>query len=160
MRVDVLETNLQFGDLTELSVVDGIVVHQTGDTDIDASAADIHQWHRANGWSGIGYHKVFRKSGLVERGRPDWARGAHSPGANSHTLGYHVCGSFSSQLPNEAQLQSLVYSLADDCEKYNLDPFTAISGHRDWLATECPGQALYDFLPELRQRVAAEMGVA
>ena len=30
----------------------------------------------------------------------------------------------------------------------------AIAGHRDWNATECPGDALYARLPALRARVA------
>ena len=31
----------------------------------------------------------------------------------------------------------------------------AIAGHRDWLATECPGNAFHPTLPELRREVAA-----
>jgi hypothetical protein len=34
-----------------------------------------------------------------------------------------------------------------------------ISGHRDWLATECPGELLYARLPALREQVAALVGV-
>jgi hypothetical protein len=30
-----------------------------------------------------------------------------------------------------------------------------ISGHRDWLVTECPGATLYGDLPALRKDVAA-----
>lgn len=29
-----------------------------------------------------------------------------------------------------------------------------ISGHRDWLATECPGEQLYGLLPGVRRTVA------
>jgi hypothetical protein len=34
-----------------------------------------------------------------------------------------------------------------------------ISGHRDWLATECPGERLYARLPELREQVATLVGL-
>jgi hypothetical protein len=34
-----------------------------------------------------------------------------------------------------------------------------ISGHRDWRATECPGERPYPRLPELREQVAALVGV-
>jgi hypothetical protein len=34
-----------------------------------------------------------------------------------------------------------------------------ISGHRDRRATECPGERLYPRLPELREQVAALVGV-
>ena len=32
-----------------------------------------------------------------------------------------------------------------------------ISGHRDWLATECPGERLYSQLPALREAVAEQL---
>ena len=35
-----------------------------------------------------------------------------------------------------------------------------ISGHRDWVATDCPGGRLYDDLPVIRERVAARMAPA
>lgn len=167
MRIDIVETGLSFGELAQLYSVDGIVIHHSGADDVDLSAADIHRIHLGNGWSGIGYHKVFRKDGTVERGRPEWAQGAHAPGANRFTLGYHVCGCFSAQMPNEAQLQAIVLALADDCEKYGLNPLgilwngkDVVSGHRDWTATECPGDMLYVILPQIRQQVAEAMGVA
>ena len=59
-----------------------IVIHHTGQADIDASAEQIHEWHQNQGWSGIGYHFVVRKDGAVERGRPIWAVGAHAQGDN------------------------------------------------------------------------------
>jgi hypothetical protein len=31
--------------------------------------------------------------------------------------------------------------------------------HRDWLPTACPGELLYRHLPELREQVAALVGV-
>ena len=31
----------------------------------------------------------------------------------------------------------------------------AIAGHRDWVATECPGNAFAPTLPDLRREVAA-----
>src|SRR5207249_6454620 len=33
-----------------------------------------------------------------------------------------------------------------------------ISGHRDWTATECPGNVLYADLPSIRRDVAAKLG--
>ncbi|MEU6024856.1 hypothetical protein [Micromonospora sp. NPDC047134] len=32
-----------------------------------------------------------------------------------------------------------------------------ISGHRDWMATECPGNAFYPKLPALREKVASHL---
>ncbi len=166
MRVEIIETVLAPArEMTPMSEVLGIVIHQTGDTDIDASAEQIYDWHvNQNGWAHIGYHKIFRQAGDVERGRPEEYQGAHCPGANGFTLGYHVSGSFGGKLPTDAQLQSIVAAAADDCEKYGFDPLgilpngkDVISGHRDWLATECPGAMLYSILPQIRQQVAEAM---
>ncbi|MBA2449138.1 MAG: hypothetical protein H0V51_14055, partial [Chloroflexi bacterium] len=38
------------------------------------------------------------------------------------------------------------------------DDLAAVSGHRDCVPTECPGEHLYARLPELRERVAARLG--
>ena len=35
-----------------------------------------------------------------------------------------------------------------------------ISGHRDWVATDCPGGRLYEDLPAIRDAVAAQMAPA
>jgi len=34
----------------------------------------------------------------------------------------------------------------------------ALTGHRDWAPTECPGNSFYPQLPQLRIDVAAAMG--
>ena len=93
-RVNIKETNLRFGELSKRTKTNMIVIHHTGQADIDASAADIHGWHQNQGWSGIGYHFVIRKDGTVERGRPVWAIGAHAQGDNAHTVGILLSGDF------------------------------------------------------------------
>ncbi len=81
MRAPIIETELAFArGMNPNEGVMGFVIHQTGAEDIDPSADDINQWHIGNGWSGIGYHFVIRKSGDVERGRPEDCEGAHAPG--------------------------------------------------------------------------------
>lgn len=151
----IIEKSFDFGrNLATNQGVDGFVLHHTGDTDIDMSAESIHELHRGFGWAGIGYHFVFRKNGDIERGRPEWAQGAHCPGANSTRLGLHICGSFTDILPSEAQLTSLNEFLIEYCGKYALNPLDekVITGHRDWLATACPGDMLYDHIPIIRQK--------
>ena len=78
----IIETGLQFGGLQARSKTDLIVLHHSASADV--SAAEIHGWHRAKGWAGIGYHFVIRKNGSIERGRPQEMIGAHAgrvPGA-------------------------------------------------------------------------------
>jgi N-acetylmuramoyl-L-alanine amidase len=158
MRVPIIETGLTFvRNLTAIQPIRGLVIHHTGEDDVDLSAEQIHQLHIGFAWAGIGYHFVIRKDGTVERGRPEEYQGAHSPGANGFTLGVHVCGAFANQLPNDAQMQALTGLLADKCEQYGLDPLSMITGHRDWLATECPGLMLYQEIPNIRAAVARMM---
>jgi len=154
--INIIETNLDFRSLTPMQAMIGFVLHHTGAEDVDLSAAEIHQMHLNNGWSGIGYHFVFRKDGTIERGRPQGMQGAHCPGTNGTRWGLHFCGCFSAQLPNELQLASAVAFISEHSKERSLNPLddSVILGHRDFLATECPGQMFYDHIPILRQKVA------
>lgn len=144
--------DLSFRSLSERYATDMIVVHHTGDpVDDDLSAADIHEIHLGNGWAGIGYHYVVRKNGTIEQGRPEWAIGSHAYGENSHTIGIHLCGNFEIATPTDAQIESASYLIGWLCEKYDLVPTEdTVKGHRDLMATACPGQNLYDILQTLR----------
>ena len=147
--------DLDFTSLSQRYSTDTIVVHHTGDElDDDLSAEDIHRIHQAQGWSGIGYHYIIRKNGRVEIGRPDWSVGAHAYGENWHTVGVHVCGNFEIAEPTEYQIESLAYLLGWLCDEYGLDPATDIVGHKDLMATACPGENLYNMLDTIRGKAA------
>ena len=74
----IVETDLEFTNLSERYTTDLIVIHHTGNPyDDDLSAEEIHESHQALGWAGIGYHYVIRKNGTIEAGRPEWAIGSH-----------------------------------------------------------------------------------
>ena len=150
-RVNVKDYNLHFnGDLSERETTDMIVLHHTGGADIDASAEEIDQWHKNNGWAGIGYHYVIRKDGTIEKGRPDWAVGAHAYGENWHTIGIHLSGDFSVAEPTDAQIESTAMLLANLCTDYGLQmDGEHIVGHRDLMSTDCPGDNLYHEIPTI-----------
>ena len=150
--VSVRPTHLKFRELENRFVTDCIVVHHIGmANNDDVSAETVHQWHLNNGWSGIGYHYVIRKSGAIEAGRPHWAIGAHAYGENKHTIGIHVCGNFEIAEPTDAQIEALAMLIANLCEDYGL-PIDEdhVVGHRDLMATACPGANLYALLPDVR----------
>ncbi len=131
---------------------DMIVVHHTGNPyDDDLSAEEINDSHQAQGWSCIGYHFVIRKDGTIEMGRPEWAIGAHAYGENSHTVGIHVCGNFELAEPTDAQIEALAMLIANLCAEYNI-PVDAdhVVGHRDLMATACPGYNLYSIMDTVR----------
>jgi len=163
-RIVIIETNLEF---TAPPILRGpthlLILHHTGSVqadgtpiDQDLSAVEIDAEHKAQGWIGIGYHYVGRKDGSVERGRPRDAIGAQCEDHNFESIGYHVCGTFMADVhPTDAQVESACNTLADLCDIYRLDPAEAIIGHRDENATDCPGDNLYNLIPEIRTRVAA-----
>ena len=145
-RVNVKDTDLYYnGGLSYRKTTDMIVLHHTGGADIDASAEEIHQWHKNNGWLGIGYHYVIRKDGTIEKGRFHWTVGAHAYGENWHTIGIQLSGDFSVAEPTEAQIESTAMLLANLCTDYGI-PIDEdhIVGHRDLMPTDCPGDNLYN----------------
>lgn len=158
MRVNIIETDLAFtnsGNCLSASDVTSLIVHHTGgNSGDDLSAEQIHHMHLNQGWAGIGYHYVIRKDGNIERGRPRTVQGAHCPGSNQTSLGIHVGGNFEEEAPTAEQIDSLVALLADLCDIYGLDVTEgSIVGHRDMLATACPGEQLYSQLTDIRKKV-------
>ncbi|MYT18522.1 Tat pathway signal protein [Streptomyces sp. SID4951] len=132
----------------------------------------------------IAYHFLIDEAGRVYEGRWSGEDGipAHDKEGNAvtafHTLGYNsgnlgiaLLGTFNEQQPTDAARKTLVRLLARLAKAHKLDPAAnitfnnpvdnakknvpVISGHRDWLATECPGGTLYGGLPALRSEVAA-----
>ena len=144
--------DLWFTSLAARVDTDLIIVHHTGNPwDDDLSAEDIHRMHQAEGWSGCGYHYIVRKNGEIEEGRPEWAIGSHALGYNSHSIGVHICGNFEIATPTDAQIESASYLIGWLCDRYGLiGDADHIVGHRDLMATLCPGQNLYDILRVIR----------
>ncbi|MDE1464806.1 N-acetylmuramoyl-L-alanine amidase [Spartinivicinus poritis] len=103
-----------------------LVVHCSDTPDErDISAEDIHQWHKEKGWDGIGYHKVIKRDGTIENGRPDYWPGAHVRGYNSYSLGVCLIGR---DCITSEQLVSLEKVIDDWLLKY---PKAEIVGHCD-----------------------------
>ena len=112
-----------------------LVVHCSDTPDEeDLCARDIHAMHLGFGWHGVGYHRVIRRSGEVEQGRPDYWIGAHVYGFNEVSLGVCLLGR---QRFTPAQMESLERVLREWKEHY---PNAAICGHCDFDYTDktCP----------------------
>ena len=146
----------------------------------------IAKYHRdTNGWNDIGYNFLVDQYGQVFEGRAGGVEqavvGAHAQGYNSQSTGVAVLGTFSDVAIPEAAMASITQLLGwklslhgVPCEggltivsgggSLNRYPsgtpvaLQRISGHRDGDSTECPGNALYAQLPELRGRAAALAG--
>lgn len=151
-EVRIKNYHLNFNSLADRKKTDLIVIHHTGNpTDDDLSAKEIHQSHLNLGWAGIGYHYVIRKDGTIEEGRPHWTIGSHAYGENSRSIGIHFSGNFEQASPTPEQIESgalLVGKLGSD---YGLElDEEHVVGHRDLMATACPGKNLYAVLQKIR----------
>lgn len=147
--VNIEDTGIEWDEdeLAERELTDMIVIHHTGEADIDASAEQIHEWHLNNGWAGIGYHFVIRKDGTIEKGRPEWAVGSHAYGENSHTIGIHLSGDFDEAEPTTDQIENCAMLIAYLCQKYGIPTDRDhVVGHGELMATNCPGENLQALL--------------
>ena len=134
MSITIKETNLSFTSLSNRSKTTRIILHHAAATTCGAST--IHQWHKNQGWSGIGYHFVVRKNGTIERGRPEHTQGAHASGSNFDSIGICFEGNFDVETMGAAQKNAGIELIKYLKNKYGI---SKVYGHRDVMATGCPG---------------------
>ena len=60
--------------------------------DRDIGFKEIDRMHKLRGWKGCGYHKIIRRDGSIENGRPEKEIGAHVEGHNLDSLGVCLIG--------------------------------------------------------------------
>lgn len=134
---------------------DVIVIHcsATGDNQ-DIGAAEIDKWHRANGWSCIGYHYVIRRNGKIEEGRDRDVVGAHVANWNEVSVGICMVGGVDANDVTKAknnftpeQFESLHELLLILRQYY---PNATIQGHRDFpkVAKACPSFDVAEWMKE------------
>ncbi len=128
------------------------------------------------GWGDVGYNYLIAPDGTIYEGRAggDDAVGFHDTG-NYGSMGVSLIGTYQNDIPSPATQDSLVLLLAWKAVQKGIDPLGSsyyygceissycgapgavvynISGHRQIsYATSCPGDAAFDILPTIRQRV-------
>ncbi len=106
------------------------------------TVAEINIWHKARGWSGIGYHRVIGLNGERWAGRPIEAIGAHCEGHNARTIGVVYVGGLTKDAREAkdtrtpVQKEALLSELRDLLVRF--PTIGKISGHRDYAAKACP----------------------
>lgn len=126
---------LSFGAMTKRKKTDLIVLHHAAAT--KCSVEDVHSWHLANGWAGIGYHFLVRKDGSVWAGRPENTVGAHAKGYNSTSIGICFEGNFETESMPDAQKLAGIELVAYLKDKYSVKD---VKGHGELMSTACPGK--------------------
>jgi len=136
--VRIIETSLQKfrNKLTKRSRTDYIVLHHADWP--KCSVYDIHRSHLARGWAGIGYAYFVSKDGQIYRGRPHDAVGAHCEGYNSVSLGICAEGDYEDEWQMPSEQKNAIIALLVELKK--VYPQAQIVGHRDLIATSCPGK--------------------
>ncbi|MEU9078372.1 peptidoglycan recognition protein [Kitasatospora sp. NPDC048538] len=137
----------------------------------------IYAYHvQSNGWRDIGYNFLVDRCGTIYEGRAGGVDqpvlGAHTLGFNTNSSGIAAIGTYGSTTPPQALQDGLAKISAwklgltgqtagdtnqltsgSDASLYpkgTVVDFNTVSGHRDGFATECPGNALYAKLPDIR----------
>jgi hypothetical protein len=154
-----------------------IVVHHTVDpgngTDYSKEHAfqisrDIQNFHMdTRGWIDTGQQFTNSRGGFVTEGRhrsleilrggTQHVQGANVADHNSEVIGIENEGLYSTVDVPQALWDSLVRLVTYIASQYGISP-DFIKGHRDFNSTECPGQVLYNRLPELRTAVGNALG--
>lgn len=103
---------------------------------------EIDRWHRKQGWSKVGYHRVITTDGHVQEGRTLSEIGAHVQGHNQHSIGICLVGGVDADnkpvdnftVAQKGALLSLLKELRKTYTK------AVILGHRDLpgVRKECP----------------------
>ncbi|MGW2516625.1 peptidoglycan recognition protein family protein [Streptomyces sp. NPDC001617] len=154
------------------------------DPDPASTVRGIYEYHAVTlDWGDIGYHFLIDEVGTVYEGRysgddpipafdtdGDLVTAFHTAGFNSGNLGIALIGTLVDQGPTDAAKTSLIRLIKVISRFKGLDPagkttfvnpvngvtkdVNTVSGHRDWLQTDCPGQTMYDLLGEVRTAAA------
>jgi hypothetical protein len=110
--------------------------------------------HINQGWSGIGYSfvvfpatKWYKRTRIFEGRGWDWLPAAQA-NHNTGTIAVSVVGNYDVKKPG----RRLVFRLAHFARRARKRKgIRVIRGHRDVMATGCPGANLYAKLPRIRQ---------
>ncbi|XP_010887614.1 N-acetylmuramoyl-L-alanine amidase [Esox lucius] len=102
----------------------------------------FHQEDR--GWQDIAYSFVVGSDGYIYEGHGWHHRGSHTRGQNSKGYGVAFIGNYSSSLPSRWDLELVSQRLVKcGVDGGRLQANYTIHGHRQLVATTCPGDALF-----------------
>lgn len=96
----------------------------------DTTRDEIDRWHKAQGWSEIGYHFVVRLDGRIETGRALGKPGAHTRGINSVAIGICFSGHGDLQPLTPKQLSAGIKLTKELMARYQI-PIERVIGHRE-----------------------------
>lgn len=141
---------------------DGVVIHHTVTPDLMCGTAlseeieavqRVERFHAVdNGWAGIGYNFLITQNGHVFVGRGWDHIGAHAGSRADNRRSYGICFVINGEerTPSRASKEACRELIREGVRLGKIAAGYLVKGHRDLKATACPGDALYQCLPELR----------
>jgi len=144
------------------------IIHHTDSVkDLDnpmQAVRNIYLWHAiGRGWGDIGYNYLIDPNGNIYEGRygGEGVVGAHAGKANTGSIGIAIMGDYENNDVPEAAINSLAKLIAEKSAIHGIDPagysefrgklLPNVIGHRDVMATTCPGKYLYAKLDIVRK---------
>lgn len=129
---------------------------------------DIYYYHTVTrGWGDIGYNYIVDTKGTVYEGRygGEGVIGAHTGPGNNGSIGIAVLGNYDQTKVPDSVMKSLTSLVAEKSKLHGIDAngfskfrgenSANILGHKDMMATSCPGKNLYAALPVIRKQAAS-----
>ncbi len=149
--------------------VNKVVIHHTTNTnnytDPASQVRGIYNYHAYSlGWGDIGYNYLIDWRGNIYEGKlgGEEAKGYHAGVGNANSIGIAMIGTFINEIPTQAAQESLIKLIAEKAAfygftpKFNINPNniydirdSTVLGHRNFQATECPGNSLYSILSSI-----------
>lgn len=126
-----------------MRLINEIIIHCTATPEGRHTTVDeIRSWHKAQGWSDIGYHFVVYLDGSVHKGRPIEKVGAHVAGHNTGTVGVVYVGGVAKdgKTAKDTRTPAQKEALLNLCKELIRDypPIKKVSGHNQYAAKACP----------------------
>lgn len=123
--------------------------HTAGTQRGPAGMRQIRQAHLNRGWQDIGYSFVIDPHDqAIYEGRGPGRQGAHTEGHNSKSHGICIMGNYEADTVTP-QLINTIADLVHHGHQQGWWPPTITGGHRDTKPTACPGQHLYNAIPQI-----------
>jgi hypothetical protein len=164
------KASLHYGDVHAGFVHHTVNANDYTRAEVPGILRSIYAYHvKSRGWSDIGYNYLVDRFGRIWEGRYG---GVDRPVVGAHTLGYNddsfaasAIGNYQIARPSQAMIQAYATLYAWKLSLHGVDAssthqwvtsrwFEAINGHRDAAATLCPGQYLYNRIPDIRKLAA------
>ena len=125
-----------------MRAINKIILHCTATPEgRHTTVNDIRLWHKAQGWSDIGYHYVVYLNGSVHLGRPIEVSGAHTKSLNKNSIGVVYVGGIDAINFKAKDTRTPEQKEALDCllnELMGTYSGATLHGHNEFASKACP----------------------